>query len=62
MDISPFYILPFLFAFRNESEGRYAPAPDVLHSGLTNDVMSLGMKRDDLGKLQPLLLACQKKS
>ncbi len=52
----PLYML--FVCFRNESEGRYAPAPDVLHSGLTNDVMSLGMKRDDLGKLQPLLLTC----
>lgn len=31
--------------------GLYAPAPDALHSGLTNDVMALAVKRDDLGEL-----------
>ncbi|VDD75361.1 unnamed protein product [Mesocestoides corti] len=29
------------------SESHYAPAPDVLHSGLTNDVVGLGVRRDD---------------
>uniref|UniRef100_A0A5K3F770 SLBP_RNA_bind domain-containing protein n=1 Tax=Mesocestoides corti TaxID=53468 RepID=A0A5K3F770_MESCO len=34
-------------AVKTGSESHYAPAPDVLHSGLTNDVVGLGVRRDD---------------
>lgn len=39
------HFISFHFDFRHEKENQYAPAPDVLHSGLTNDMYSLANKR-----------------